>query len=170
MTAVRKWLHVVGMQGAWFAAALLASTPWHLVGAAANALVFFVHAVTSGALRRELVRGGVALTLGLGVESINQHVGGLVAEHATVFPAVWLLSLWPVFAGAMCRGNSLEWLTTRLSLAAVLGALVGPLSYSGGARLGALHLDGTRSLVTIGVCWAFAMPALALLARRLEPT
>ena len=78
--------------------------------------------------------------------------------------------MWPVFASAMRRGNSLEWLLPRLPLAAVLGALAGPLSYSGGARLGALHLDGTRSLVTIGLCWAVAMPALALLARRLEPS
>lgn len=170
VTAARKWLHVAGMQGAWFAAALLASTPWHLVGAAANALVFFVHAATSGALRREFVRGGVALGLGLAVELINQRVGGVAAEHATTLPAWWLLSLWPVFASAMRRGNSLEWLLPRLPLAAVLGALAGPLSYSGGARLGALHLDGTHSLVTIGLCWAFAMPALALLARRLEPS
>lgn len=170
MTAARKWLHVAGMQGAWFAAALLASTPWHLVGAAANALVFVVHAVTSGALRRELVRGALALGLGLVVEAINQHLGNVAAEHATVLPALWLLSLWPVFASAMRRGNSLEWLLPRFPLAAVLGAVAGPLSYSGGARLGALHLDGARSLVTIGLCWAVAMPALALLARRLEPS
>jgi len=165
---VRKWLHVVGMQGAWFAAALLASTPWHLVGAGANGLVFAVHVASSGAVPRELVRGGLALALGLGLELVNQHVGGLHAAQATTLPPLWLLSLWPVFASAMRRGHSLEWLQSRPLLAAVIGAVVGPLSYAGGGRLGALELDGLRSLVTIGACWAFAMPALALLARRLE--
>lgn len=88
--------------------------------------------------------------------------------QATVLPPPWLLSLWPVFACAMMRGHSLEWLQTRLPLAAVIGAVVGPLSYVGGGRLGALELDGWRSLVTIAGCWAVAMPALALLARALE--
>lgn len=167
--AARKWLHVAGMQGAWFAAALLASTPEHLVGAAANALVFVLHVGTSRAISRELVRGGLALALGVSLELVNQHVGGLRAMQATaVLPPAWLLSLWPVFASAMMRGHSLEWLQTRLPLAAVIGAVVGPLSYAGGGRLGALELDGWRSLVTIGACWAVAMPALASLARRLE--
>jgi len=164
----RKWLHVAGMQGAWFAAALLASTPWHLIGAAANTLVFAIHVATSGAVRRELFSGGVALALGVLLELVNQHVGGLRAAQATVLPPAWLLSLWPVFGSAMMRGHPLEWLQARLPLAAVIGAVVGPLSYLGGGRLGALELDGWRSLITIGACWAFAMPALAFLARRLE--
>ncbi len=156
------------MQGAWFAAALLASTPWHLVGAAANALVFAIHVATSGVVKRELARGCFALTLGLLLELVNQHVGGLRAMQATVLPPAWLLSLWPVFASAMMQGNSLEWLQTRLPLAAVIGAVVGPLSYAGGGRLGALELDGWRSRVVLGVCWAIAMPVLAFLARRLD--
>lgn len=166
--STRKWLHVAGMQGAWFAAALLASTPWHLVGAVANALVFAMHVATSGGVRRELVRGVLALALGLVLELVQQHVGGLRAMQATVLPPVWLLSLWPVFASAMMRGRSLDWLQPRLALAAVIGAVVGPLSYAAGGRLGALELDGWRSRMVIGVCWALAMPVLAFLARRLE--
>jgi len=168
MNAVRKWIHFAGMQGAWFAAALLAPTPWHLLGALANGIVLAVHLATSGALRRELIRAAIALTLGLAIELVQQHVGGLRAQHAGLLPPLWLLSLWPVFASSMMRGHSLAWLSTRPVIAAVLGALVGPLSYSGGARLGGLELDGVRSLVTISVCWAIAMASLSLLARRLE--
>lgn len=169
MSAARKWLHVAGMQGAWFAAALSASTPWHPIGVVANALVFAVHVATSEQVRRELVRGAVGLALGVGVELVNQHVGGLRVQQASWFPPAWLLSLWPVFASAMMAGHSLEWLKRRKALAAVLGAVVGPLSYSGGGRLGALELDGLRSVVTLAVCWGLAMPALAWLADRLEP-
>lgn len=165
---MRKWLHVAGMQGAWFVAALLASTPWHLVGALSNAVVFGVHVATSGALRRELFRGAVALAAGLFVELVQQHVGGLEAQQATAVPPLWLLSLWPVFASAMMQGHSLAWLSRNLPLAACVGAIAGPLSYAGGARLGALRLNGDVSLVVIGLCWAFAMAGLALLARRLE--
>lgn len=156
------------MQGAWFAAALLASTPFHLVGALANVLVFAVHVATVSERRRELVRAGVALCLGVGVELVNQHVGGVRAAQATVFPPAWLLSLWPVFASAMMRGHSLDWLPARPLVALLLGAVVGPVSYLGGSRLGALELDGLRSLISIGACWAIAMPALGRLAKRLE--
>jgi hypothetical protein len=165
---MRKWVHVAGMQGAWFAAALLASTPWHLVGALANVVVLAVHVASSGALPRELSRAAFALGLGFAVELVQQEVGGLAAEQAGVLPPLWLLSLWPVFASAMMQGNSLAWVTRRLPLAAVLGAIAGPVSYAGGARLGALRMDGMRSVVCVGVCWAVAMPTLAWWSRRRE--
>lgn len=167
MNAVRKWIHFAGMQGAWFAAALLAPTPWHLLGALANGLVLAVHLATSGAVRRELNRAGIALALGLAIELVQQYVGGMRAQQAGVLPPLWLLSLWPVFASSMMEGHSLAWLSKRPGLAAVLGAIVGPISYAGGARLGGLELEGVRSLMTISVCWAVAMAALAALSHSL---
>ncbi len=165
---MRKWIHAAGMQGAWFAAALLASTPWNGVGALANLLVLVVHVVSSGAVRRELARAVFACGLGLVVELVQQYGGGVEAQQAGVLPPLWLLSLWPVFASAMMRGNSLEWVTRLLPVAAVLGAIAGPVSYAGGARLGALELHGARSVVCIGGCWAVAMTVLAWVSRRLE--
>jgi hypothetical protein len=169
VSAARKWLYVVGMQGAWFAAALTASTPWHPVGVLANLGVFVVHAATSGNGRREVVRGGLALGLGLLLELVHQYAGGLRVQQAGVLPPAWLLSLWPVFAAAMMTGHPLAWARPRKALAAVLGAVVGPLSYSGGGRLGALELDGMRSVIALSLCWAVAMPTLAWLADWLEP-
>jgi hypothetical protein len=158
------------MQGAWFAAALGASTPWHLVGAGANALVFGVHVGTSGAVRRELLRGALALWLGLAVELVHQHLGHVRVEQAGEWlPPLWLLSLWPVFASAFMTGHSLAWLRGRPALAALLGAVVGPLSYAGGARLGALSLESPRSALVVSACWAVSMPALGWLAARLQP-
>lgn len=168
ISASRKWLHVAGMQGAWFAAALTASSGWHPVGVLANLAVFIVHVVTSAHVRREILRGAVALALGLLVELVQQHAGGLRAQQATELPPLWLLSLWPVFASAMMTGHSLAWLQRRKSLAAGIGAVVGPLSYWGGARLGALELDGLRSVIAISICWGVAMPALALVAEKAE--
>lgn len=156
------------MQGAWFAAALLASTPSHLLGAAANAVVLAVHLATSGAIRRELLRAAAALTLGLFIELTQQYVGGLQVRPAGALPPLWLLSLWPVFASAMMEGHSLSWLAPRPLVAAALGAVLGPLSYAGGGRLGALHFEGARTVITIALCWALAMTVLATLARSLS--
>jgi hypothetical protein len=156
------------MQAAWFTAALLATGPLHLVGAMANGLVLSVHVATAHSLRRETARALAAFVLGLAVEAVQQHVGGVRAQQATAWPPLWLLSLWPVFASSMMAGNALAWLTPRPALAALLGALFGPVSYCSGARLGALELSGTRSLVTLSACWAVAMPILTALSRRLD--
>jgi len=151
----------MGMQGAWFAAALLASTPWHLVGALANLVFVAAHVALSGNARRELERGCLALLFGFGIELVNQYAGNLHARQAGAVPPLWLLSLWPAFASAFMAGHSLSWLKPRPFVAAALGAALGPLSYAGGARLGALELDGARSLVCLSLTWACAMVALS---------
>jgi len=59
------------------------------------------------------------------------------------------------------EGHSLHWLRARPGVALVLGAVLGPLSYGGGARLGALRLDGWRSVACLAVTWAIAMVVLS---------
>jgi hypothetical protein len=160
---MRKLFHFIGLQAAWCAAALLASTDWHLLGAAANALFVAVHLVSSKQWSPELRRAGNALTLGLIVEVFNARVGHVAAAHAGALPPPWLLSLWPAFASSFMPGLSLAWLRERPYVAAGLGAVLGPVSYAGGARLGALELEGLRSLVCLSAAWAVAMPVLARL-------
>lgn len=159
----RKWIHFVGLQAAWFAAALLASTPLHLLGAAANGLFFAAHVGLSGHPRRELLRGVLALGLGVAVEVINRALGNVQALPPGPWPPLWLISLWPAFASAFMEGHSLHWLRARPAGAAALGAVLGPLSYSGGARLGALTLDGWRSALCLSLTWAVAMVVLSRL-------
>lgn len=161
MRAMRKLLHFVGLQAAWFAAALLASTSLHLVGALANLLFLAAHLALSGRARAELLRAGQALALGLGVELVNTQVGHAVAQHSGLLPAPWLLSLWPAFATSFMEGHSLAWLRGRTAAAVVVGAVLGPVGYFGGARLGAVELEGLRSLVCLSATWAVAMAVLA---------
>ena len=55
----------------------------------------------------------------------------------------------------------MSWLKGRFVLAAVLGAITGPLSYLAGVKLGAAQWgDETQALVLIGIIYAFAMPLL----------
>jgi hypothetical protein len=157
----RKLLHFAGLQAAWFAAALLASTPLHLLGAAANGLFVAAHVGLSGHPRREWRRSVLALGLGVVVELINRELGNVQAVPAGLWPPLWLLSLWPAFASTFMEGHSLHWLRGRPGVALVLGAVLGPLSYAGGARLGALTLDGWRSVACLAVTWAIAMVVLS---------
>jgi hypothetical protein len=61
----------------------------------------------------------------------------------------------------------MRWLHARLSWAALLGAIGGPLSYTAAARLGAIGLQKpARALVALAIGWAAITPLLLMLARR----
>ena len=71
-----------------------------------------------------------------------------------------ILAVSTLFATTL--NGSMAWLAGRYRLAAVLGALCGPVSYLAGARLGAIALS-PNTLVSLGgiaVVWALVMPAL----------
>ena len=58
-----------------------------------------------------------------------------------------------------------------LAIAMIAGALLGPLSYLAGARLGALSLGDPMyvSLLAVAGVWAVAMPLLLWIWRRFVP-
>jgi hypothetical protein len=77
------------------------------------------------------------------------------------------MALWALFATAL--NVSMRWLKPRLLLAALLGAVCGPLSYWGAVRLGAVQfVDPLRIAIALAVGWAVLMPALMWLSRRYD--
>ena len=80
----------------------------------------------------------------------------------------WMVALWIMFATTLREARN--WLAHRPAVAALLGALAGPLSYIAGARLGAitLHQNLIFSLVSLALAWAAVMPALLWLQAQSE--
>jgi hypothetical protein len=74
-----------------------------------------------------------------------------------------MVALWMLFATTL--SSSMAWLAGRHRLAAVLGAVCGPLSYAAGARLGAIELPphALASFAGIALVWGLAMPALLVI-------
>lgn len=99
---------------------------------------------------------------------------GLFVFHVSAFPAwvcpPWLTALWMLFASTLPL--SLNWLTERPRLAALLGAVGGPASYYAGASLGALDLSGhtVTSLLILAAVWGILMPTLLRLKNRMGLT
>ena len=77
---------------------------------------------------------------------------------------LWMVSLWLGF-GLIVR-DGFSWLSGRPARAALLGALAAPLSYLGGARLGAMTIPSSGTAATLAIAgeWALAMPALLALS------
>lgn len=81
---------------------------------------------------------------------------------------LWLTLLWGAFAATL--EHSLANLKNSLLLAAIVGGMFAPLSYLGGAKLGAVDLGYAISTtyIVLGAIWAVTLPMCFVLAKRLR--
>ena len=147
-------------QVAWWCC-VLAPEPW---GALSMALFVAVHLGASrGRRAAEWTVIGAATGLGLVVDGVLVHTGLVTyagAQRLLGVP-VWMLALWAGF-GATLR-NSQRFLVSSPVRGVVVGALIGPLAYTGGEGLGRMVVSGVSGTLSIGVTWAAAMGILAWL-------
>jgi len=160
---------VVAFQGAWFACVLGAAhgRPWAgaavAAGVAALAIAFSVRPAA------DALMVAAALLVGLAWDSAMARLGWIAYAEpgplASVAPG-WILALWALFAVTL--RDPLRALHRRPLLAALLGAVGGPLSYAAAARLGACRFDGPMAPVALAIGWAVITPLLLTLARRVD--
>ena len=79
------------------------------------------------------------------------------------------MGVWTTFA--TLPNHSLAWHKKRLGLAALLGAVGGPLAYWAGVRLGAATFNWPLlpSLLLLAAIWGILMPGVMRLSSRLAP-
>jgi hypothetical protein len=130
-----------------------------------------LHLLWSGNRWREFQFILLVGVLGMVVDSLSK-ITGLLSYNGDILQVAWLAplwigALWLQFASTL--NSSLAWLQDNYLIALVMGAIFGPLSYLGGARLGALSLpqDKTVTIIALAIIWGIAMPALAWLAKRM---
>jgi hypothetical protein len=166
----RAALNVALYQAGWFACVLGAANglPW--VGVVAAVGIVAWHLATAPRPGPEAALIGAALVVGALFETLVVRAGwARYPSQSFVDGAapVWMIALWAMFATML--NVTLRALRDRPALAAVLGAIGGPLAYYAGARLGAIVFpDLAAALVAIGIGWAVLAPALLWLARRLD--
>lgn len=157
-------------QLAWFAVVLGAAHGFPGWGTACAAAVIGWHLVVSARPATEGALIGCALSIGFVFETLMVELGHV--RYASGQPVAWLapywmVVLWGLFAATL--NVTLRWLRGRAALAALLGALAGPLSFASGVRLGAasfVHPD--IALALLAIAWGVLLPLLTTLARRLD--
>jgi hypothetical protein len=150
----------------WFACVAGAGRGQLWLGPAVVAMCLMGHLLLA---RDRLREATLALTIGLfgfAVDSLQASAGLYAFTHTSALPWLcppWMVALWMLFAATL--NSSMAWLAGRRGLAAMLGAVCGPLSYVAGARLGAieLHPNALVSFAGIAVVWALAMPAVLMI-------
>jgi len=170
-------------QGFWFAAVIGASRGELWWGPAAALVFAAVHlGMVPAGLRRAEVGYLAGMTIVGGLLDTALHAFDVTAfptsspgtsgawpEALGLVPPPWILSCWLAFA---CLPRfSLGWLVDRPRLAALFGAIGGPLSYLAGVRLGAAAIpgDATTTVTVLAVEYAVLMPLMLALVPRETP-
>ena len=160
-------VNFVAFQLGWFACVLGAAhgLPWAGTGVALAIVAWHLtRAARPGAeLILVLIAAGIGALWDSGLSGLGwiRYPSGVLIEGTAPY---WIVAMWMLFATTL--NVSLAWLRRNLPLAAVFGALGGPLAYLGGAKLGALTFAAQdAALVALALGWAVLTPLLLRLAR-----
>ena len=165
-------VNLVAFKLAWVSTILGSANGMPFLGPLAVLVAVAIHLKLAHEPHRELMLVVLTGAIGMAWDSVLVAAGWLVYPTGTFVSGLapyWILAMWMLFATTL--NVAFRWLHTRLALAAMMGAVFGPLSYLAGSAAGAVELvQPTPALVSLGAAWALLMPGLLLLARQLDGT
>ncbi len=168
---MRKILsNAIGFQLAWWACIAGAAYGYEWAAIGFCAVLAALHFSQVSKPRAELQLVTSTWLMGMAMDTILQLVGVIEFKGAALGPLspYWLWVLWAMFA--MTLNVSMAFLQHQPGwVCALLGAIFGPISYYGGAQVGAATgADTPAQWLLIGLEWMLLMPLLIKLARRTQ--
>jgi Protein of unknown function (DUF2878) len=164
------FLNFVAFQVAWFACVLGGANDRALIGTMVVGAVIGLHLALAQRPLLEALLIAVAAMIGLIWDSALVALGLMSYPTGNIAPGLapyWIVAMWALFATSL--NLSMAWLKGRPWLAALFGAVGGPLAYLAGARLGGLQMtDPVLALGAQALGWAVLLPMLSRLATRLN--
>jgi hypothetical protein len=167
---MKFWASLVGYQLVWFLAVIGAGRGASWPGIVGLLLYAAFQLRAARQSRTDLSLMAAAAAMGLLFDSglIRAGLASFAAQWPFArFAPAWILALWAAFS--LTFTQSLAYLQTRLRLAALLGAVGGPLAYLGAERgwhAVAFAPPAWRALLCLSIGWGLATPALAWMAAR----
>jgi hypothetical protein len=162
--------NVLAFQIGWFACVLGGAhdLPW--VGTGIALVIVAWHLTRAARPKQELLLVLSAAAIGALFDTLLVWLGWFTYSSGTLIAGTaphWMVALWMLFATTL--NLSLAWLKRRLFVAALFGAIGGPLAYLGGEKLGALNFASpTAGLIALAIGWALLTPLLAMIAQRFD--
>jgi hypothetical protein len=163
-------LNAVSFKIAWMSAVIGAANGLPLLGPAVILAAVLLHLSKADDPALELVLVAMAGVIGLAWDSVMVTAGWLTYQNGTFAAGLapyWILAMWMLFATTL--NVSLRGLRDRPLLAALLGAVFGPLSYLAGSAAGVVDIvREDAALPALALGWALLMPGLLVLAGQLD--
>ena len=164
------FLNFIAFQVAWFACVLGGANDRALVGTLVVGAVIGLHLALAQRPLPEALLIAVAAVIGLIWDSWLVALGLMSYPTGNIAPGLapyWIVAMWALFATSL--NLSMAWLKGRAWLAALFGAVGGPLAYLAGERLGGVQMpDPVLALSAQALGWAVLLPMLTRLATRLN--
>jgi hypothetical protein len=163
-------INILGFKIGWLSSVVGAATQMPWLGPVMLLVVLAVH--LRQAERPDLEIGLVIAcgVIGAWFDSILAATGWVSYPSGQIDPHVapyWIVAMWMLFATTLNR--SMSWLKGRLALAAVMGAVAGPMSYYAGSRLGGIVFESPLpATIALSIGWAAIMPVVVVLAERMN--
>jgi hypothetical protein len=169
-SSINNLINLALFQGVWFATVIGAAQGTIIYGIFSLGLFITIHTLISHSARSDLKLAAIAVLIGLVAETLIIRAGLLTYAHnlpAAGFAPAWILILWANLA--LTLNGCLSWLKSRYLLAAILGAIGGPLSYFGGIKLGAATAETGLPyvLAVIAIIFGAVTPLLLFMASRM---
>lgn len=166
---VSKIVNAILYELGWICCVLGAALGYPLLGGGLALLLVLVHLWLACERSAEVRLIGLALLLGLAVDSSQQafELFRFKADALGLWLPFWVFVIWAQFATLF--HYALSWLVGRPLVAMLFGLFGGPLAYGGGIRLGAAEFgpNPLHSLVVLALIWALVVPLLAWLSSRI---
>ena len=151
---------------AWTAVVVSAAAGAPVIGAIAVAIAVGIHLWSSENPDNEIRLLLAAASLGFAWESFLVLAGFLEYSSGNWVSGLapyWIVAMWVLFATTLNVG--MRWLRRSTAIAAVAGAIGGPLAFFAGSSIGAVELNSPAiALIAIGIGWAVMLPLLVKLA------
>jgi hypothetical protein len=160
-------IYFVSGQLGWFACTLSAARGFPWLGALVVLLLIAAHITRASQPFQELKLIAATALIGavwesaLGSVRLLSYPSGILVHGLAPY---WLVALWALLAAQF--NTTYTWLKSRLALAALLGAVAGPVSFHAGAALGALKFENPwPAAVALALGWACLLPLIAVISR-----
>ena len=156
------WFNAIWFQAIWFLSVMGRDT---MLLVTISLLV--LHFALVKQRRQELERVAAVAIIGISVDAGLSLTNVFIFANAALVP-LWLCCLWLGMAAALPR--SLAFLQKNTYVTALAGAVVLPLNYWAGARLGAVEFGYSLplTLALMSLTWAILLPTLVHVLVRVE--
>ncbi|TVS09475.1 MAG: DUF2878 domain-containing protein [Gammaproteobacteria bacterium] len=162
--------NLIALKATWFACVMGGATSLPWIGVAAVAVLVALHLWLSPRVWPEIYLLATVGFAGAVWETFLVRADFLIYPSGTLLSGtapVWIVALWVGFA--TCLNVGMRWLKGRYVIAALFGAVGGPMAFYGGSQLGGVTFsDTTTSLLVLAAGWGVLMPAIVRLGERFD--
>ena len=163
-------INFVLFQIGWFSVVISAAESQPRLGVIVIALVIAYHLYQSEQRSKEFLLVFTALCVGLIWDSL-MVMSGLFIYTSGMFVSYlapyWILAMWALFATTL--NLSLRWVKGRILIAAISGAVFGPMAYYAGYKLGAVEISNMQMAMLLqAMGWRIILPVLGAIANWLD--